>query len=157
MGMGTEYAYIHLNRTETVHANGATECKIVIKPVPDDADSTELAPILTLFGRLPIGHHEILSASMPTSIAGGHKGVLFLRWSSPQWANRAINVLNGSWVSWANGRRRISAEISRTVCKVDPAILANQAPLIGRVFQFQWLWHMLDRAIHYGQDNLVAA
>ena len=131
-----------VNRSE----DWARECTVVIKSIHDDDTSeTILTPIFTLGNRLPHFNHEVIAASMPIHPNGQHKGVCFIRWSSPQCANECVRLFNNTWI----GSSCVRVSISQYPCKVD-VNTRNRTPDIGKIFLFQWVWEMLGDAIHRG-------
>ena len=135
----------------------AVECTVAIKGVPDEADSNEFEPILTLFDQLPHGHHELLAINIPMSgYTGNHRGMIFLRWCNKEWANRAVSIINSRAVNFKSGPRKLYAEISRTPCVVNLQRGLNQMPILGGVFQFQMVWKVLKEAVHPGNGGNVS-
>ena len=128
----------------------ARECTVIFKGLPDEFNTADvLPPMLTLNGSLPHFNHEVVAASVPVNYHDHHRGVAFVRYSNPRFANSAVRMFNNSMVHG----RRIQAMISDHPCKVDSAKV-NAGVVKGGVYLYHNAWRLINESIIHGEKEL---
>ena len=81
-------------------------CTVAISGVPRELGEADLfRHVITLNGELPVGNHECLATHLPiklsqlTSFDGDKLDFAYVRWSSPEFATRCIDVINNE-LAW---------------------------------------------------------
>ena len=73
--------------------------------------------MVTLNGELPWYNHEVVATTYPIdSYTNEHRQFAFLRWSTPQFAQRCARMFNGTML---NGGRLWVAQSTLGVCRVS--------------------------------------
>lgn len=127
-----------VNRSE----DWATNCSVIVKGIPDSAMPCDIFPaLLTINGTLPWNNHEVIAASMPCASHGhaGHKGVAWIRWSTPQFAQQCVAECNSMEIQG----RRLSVMISRMPVQVNNR-RRHSMPLVGGIFLYQRAWQLCE-------------
>ena len=91
----------------------------------------------------PYFNHEIVAASIPVNQMGSHKGIAFVRWSSPRWCQRAVRRFNGRWLN----NKPMFCAVSDYPCKVGVS-RRNRQPIEGGIYFFLLAWDLLDGRVH---------
>ena len=120
----------------------ARNCSVVIKGLPDEAKSADFMPaMMTLNGNLPHYNHEVIATSFPFDSNGGpgHRGVAWIRWSHPQFAEECVKMFHRHRVL----NRWINCAISDYPVKVNAA-MRNYKRVIGGVMPFADAWLVME-------------
>ena len=119
----------------------AQQCSVVIKGIPDHATPVDIFPaIFTVDGNLPWYNHEVIAATMPVSREGtGNRGIAFIRWSSPQWAQECVRRFHRREMVG----RKLEVAISDWPVKVEIA-KRNRTPMLGGIFMFAMAWQLCE-------------
>ena len=129
-----------INRSE----DWARDCTVIVKGIPNGTSEVELFEnMVTLNGELPWYNHEVVATTYPIdSYTNEHRQYAFLRWSTPQFAQRCARMFNGTML---NGGRLWVAQSTQGVCRVSNDYNSRMGMhKLGGIRVYHRVWDPLD-------------